>query len=328
MDHRLASAQILRAVRGKRSQRAFSRRLGYRANVASDWESGRRTPTAAEALRACHRVGIDVGAAFARFQPACAPALGKAPHFQIARWLGELAGSLGVSELAARSGISRYAIARWLQGKTRPRLHDFLRLVEAISGRASDLVQDLVPIAQVAELQQVAARRAAARRLAFDEPWSAAVMRVLETRAYRDLPQHSRAAVAARLDLDVDEADRVLARLEAAGLLRREHGRFVVGEPLTVDTHASDADVQKLKYHWAEVGARRAAAPARAKDWLGFNLVSISELDRERIVAVMRRAFREIRAIAAASEPAESVALLNFQLITWDEQSPAETRTG
>jgi transcriptional regulator with XRE-family HTH domain len=56
--------------------------------------------------------------------------LGKAPHYQIARWLNELSGSLSVSELVVRSGISRYAIARWLQGKTRPRLHDFLRLVE------------------------------------------------------------------------------------------------------------------------------------------------------------------------------------------------------
>jgi transcriptional regulator with XRE-family HTH domain len=247
--------------------------------------------------------------------------LGSAPDFQVATWLGELAGSLSVSELSERSGISRYAIARWLQGKTRPRLHDFLRLVEAISGRASDLVQNLVPIAQVAELQQVAARRTAARRLAFDEPWSAAVMRVLETRSYRDAARHDPRDIAARLGLTPREVERVLARLEAAGLLRRERGRFVVGEPLTVDTQASDADVQKLKSHWADAAARRAAAPRRANDWLGFNLISTSEADRERIVGVMRRAFREIRAIAAASEPAESVALLNFQLITWDDEA-------
>jgi hypothetical protein len=57
----------------------------------------------------------------------------------------------------------------------------------------------------------------------------------------------------------------------------------------------------------------------RTSDWLGYNVVSTSATDLERIREVLRRAFREIRAIAAASEPAESVALLNLQLVTWNE---------
>ena len=48
----LAARQLLRALRGKRSQVAFSRRLGYRGNPIADWEAGRRTPTAQEMLRA------------------------------------------------------------------------------------------------------------------------------------------------------------------------------------------------------------------------------------------------------------------------------------
>lgn len=61
-----AAQQFLRALRGKRSQRAFARRLGYRGNPMTDWEHGRRYPTAQEALRAAARVNIDVRAAFAR----------------------------------------------------------------------------------------------------------------------------------------------------------------------------------------------------------------------------------------------------------------------
>ena len=63
----LVAQQLLRAVRGKRSQVAFARRLGYRGNPIADWEASRRAPTAAEALRACELSGIDVAAAFARF---------------------------------------------------------------------------------------------------------------------------------------------------------------------------------------------------------------------------------------------------------------------
>jgi transcriptional regulator with XRE-family HTH domain len=322
MDWHIASAQVLRALRGRRSQRAFSRRIGYRSNVAGDWESGRRMPTAKEALRVCHKLKIDVGAAFTQFQPACAQALGKAPPFRVEAWLSELAGSITLSDLAARSGVSRFALARWLRGKTQPRLPDFLALVEAISGRASDLVQGLVAIEQVSELHEVATQRAAAKRLAVDEPWSAAVLRVLESAGYKQAQAHKSGYIADRLGIDrAQEAD-ILARLRAAGVVRLRSKRFEVGEPLTVDTQTSDADARRLRAHWAAVGLDRTRAP-RAQDWLGFNVISTSAQDLDRVREVLRRAFREIRAIAAASEPTESIALLNMHLVTWNEDAVA-----
>jgi len=319
VDCRIAAAQVLRALRARRSQRAFSRRLGYRSNVAHDWESGRRMPTAATTLRSCHRLRIKVIDAFERFQPACAKALGRGPDFDVAAWLSELAGSLAVAELAARSGLSRYAVGRSLRGTTQPKLDDFIALVEAISGRASDLVQELVPITEVPELLGVARQRAAAKRLAFEEPWSAATLRVLETSAYQARGPHEPGYIASRLGFDIAEERAVLAALEAAGVARLRAGRYEVGEPLTVDTQASPDDVRKLRGHWARVGLSRMQQP-RAEDWLGYNVISTSAQDLERVREVLRRAFREIRAIAAASEPAESVALLNLHLVTWNEE--------
>jgi transcriptional regulator with XRE-family HTH domain len=319
VDCRIAAAQILRALRGRRSQRAFSRRLGYRSNVAHDWESGRRMPTAPDTLRACHRLGVNVLAAFERFQPACAKALGGGPQFDVAAWLSELAGSLAIAELAARSGLSRYAVGRNLRGTTKPKLDDFIALVEAISGRASDLVQELVPIGEVPELLDVARQRAAAKRLAFEQPWSAAMLRVLETSGYQARDPHEPGYIASRLGLDVEQERAVLAALEVAGVARIRAGRYEVGEPLTVDTQASADDVRGLRAHWARVGLARMQEP-REQDWLGYNVISTSALDLERVREVLRRAFREIRAIAAASRPAESVALLNLHLVTWNEE--------
>jgi len=318
VDCRAAATQLLRALRGNRSQRAFSRRLGYRSNVAHDWERGRRLPTAASALDACARVGVNVRAAFERFQPACAKALGGGPDYDVARWLSELKGGLAIVELATRSGLSRHAVGRQLRGTTEPPLDDFIALVEAISGRVSDLVQELVAIEQIPELREIARQRAAAKRLAFEEPWSAAVLRVLETTSYRALPRHEPGYVAARLGLELYQEQAVLAALEAAGVVCNRNGRYDVGEPLTVDTQASPDDVRGLRAHWAAVGLQRTHAP-RADDWLGFNVISASARDLERMRETLRRAFREIRAIAAASEPAESVALLNLQLVTWND---------
>jgi transcriptional regulator with XRE-family HTH domain len=312
---RSAAAQVLRALRGKRSQIAFSRRLSYRSNVACDWEAGRRLPTAAGTLRAAARVGIDVVAAFRAFQPACAESIRAPRAFQPDRWLDALRGSTTVAQLASRSEFSRYAIARWLQGRAQPRLHDFLALVEAISGRASDLVDALVAIDNVPELQAVHRQRVAHRRVAIDAPWSEAIARVMETEGYRTASR-ARGYIAKRLGLTQAEEDNVLAQLEAAGALLRGAEEQLT---ISVDTSAaSREDLSRLKAHWTAVALERLRAP-RAEDWLGYNVISTSHADLERVREILRRSFREIRAIAAASAPAEAVALLNLQLVTWNE---------
>jgi hypothetical protein len=69
-----AARQLIRALRGSRSQVALARRLGYRGNVVAKWEGGQRFPTFGEVLRACGRVGIDVPSALARFHAPSASA--------------------------------------------------------------------------------------------------------------------------------------------------------------------------------------------------------------------------------------------------------------
>lgn len=318
MDWELAAQQVLRALRGKRSQRAFSTRLGYRSNVACDWEAGRRFPSANATLRACEQLRVKVSEAFASFQVACAPALRAGKAFQIGAWLDALRGTTTIAALAQTSGFSRYAVARWLSGRAEPRLPAFLALVEAITGRVSDLVQGLVPIESVAELWPAHVRRAAAKRVAFDLPWTEAVLRVIETRAYQQLPAHEPGYIARRLGLSTQEETLALESLEAAGILERRDGRYRDLQPLTIDMAAPAADLQRLKAHWTRVCLARLERP-EPRDWLGYNVVSVSASDVERIREVLRMAFREIRSLAAASSPVESVALLNLQLLTWPD---------
>jgi DNA-binding transcriptional regulator YiaG len=63
MDLNVLASELIRALRGPRSQTAFSRRLGYRSNVVYTWEAGIRAPTASETLRAAARVGVEPDAA-------------------------------------------------------------------------------------------------------------------------------------------------------------------------------------------------------------------------------------------------------------------------
>jgi transcriptional regulator with XRE-family HTH domain len=311
---RLAASQFMRAVRGKRSQVGFARRLGYRANPVTDWENGRRFPTATEALRACDRAGIAVDEALTRFHPAPPPDRSGARG--IAVWLDALRGSLPIAELAARCGRSRFAVGRWLSGRAQPRLPDFFLLVDAITGRLPDLVAELVPIEAVPVLVARHAAASAAKRLAFEAPWTEAVLRVMETTAYRDLPAHAPGWIAQRLGISADEEARCVDALWTAGLLRREDARYVVSGSLTVDTRADADATRRLFAHWAEAAVHRFGR-GQEGDLFAYNVLSVSEADFARIRELLRSTYREIRSIVAASSPCDTAAVLNLHLVGW-----------
>jgi hypothetical protein len=319
---RSAASQFLRAIRGKRSQVAFARRLGYRANPITDWENGRRYPTAAEALRACERVGIDVSAAFARFHPAPPPPP-KSGTTGLCAWLVEARGSTPIGALAERCGRSRFAIARWLAGEAQPRLPDFFSLIDAITGRLPDLIAELVPIDQVPALVARYQAASAARRLAFEEPWTEAVLRFMETAAYQALPRHEPGWVAQRLGIEPAHEQRCVDQLVTAGILRAEGERYSVAGALTVDTRADPEAVRQLMAHWSEVALGRFHL-RHERDLFAYNVLSVSHADLRRIRELLRSTYREVRSIVAASQPTETAALLNLQLVAWGREAEGD----
>lgn len=306
----LATRQFLRAVRGARSQVAFARRLKYRGNPIADWEAGRRCPTAVEALRACQVSDIDVPAAFLRFQRI--PLGVGASGFDLAAWLDRLRGSTRTVELARRCGSTRYQVARWLAGQTQPRLVDFFGLVQAVTGRLCDLVAELVPIERVPSLRADYDQRLAARKLAYEEPWTEAILRILETDAYRARAAHTPASIAHTLAIAEEIAQRCLGKLEAAGVIARHGALYVPARSLTVDTRA----IPTLKAHWCDVARQRVAAP-EPDDVFTYNVLSASHTDIARIRELLVATHRQIRTIVEHTERDEAVALVNLQLLNW-----------
>jgi transcriptional regulator with XRE-family HTH domain len=188
-------------LRGQRSQQQLARRLGYTGNPITEWERGRRFPTVHEVLEIARVCGVDVGAAFARF----APNTQLEKHgtgFAVAEWLTAARGGTSIGDLAQRADRSRYSVSRWLKGSATPRLPDFLRLLDAITGRVPDWLAEFVPIERVPSVGERYSAALVARRLAFDAPWTEAILRLLETTQYQRYSRHEDAwlAYAARAD--------------------------------------------------------------------------------------------------------------------------------
>jgi transcriptional regulator with XRE-family HTH domain len=309
-----AARQLLRAIRGRRSQVAFSRRLGYRGNVAAKWEGGHRFPTFAEAIRAAERVGIDVSAAFVSFHAASAPSWSAN---ELAPWLNALRGRANQAGLAERSGLSRQQVGRLLSGRAEGRLPEVMALIDAMTGRLPDLVGALVPIEQVPSLAREAAVRSALARLAVSHPWSPAAQAWLDTRGCVSA-QTGPAELARSIGVQPEQAAALLDALVAAGVAVQARGMIEPAPPATVEVHATPADLQQIRAHWAAVTAARVARGE--PDLFSFNVFAIGRADLERVRDAQRRFYREVRAIVADSPP-EVAAMLVVHTAAFDDRS-------
>lgn len=320
LDYEALSSELLRALRGRRTQAAFSRRLGYRSNVVRTWENGHRFPTAARLFQAARRAGIEPRGALGRFlsgDPNWLSELDPATLAGVQQLLADLRGGQKILDVAQRAERSRYATARWLSGAAEPRVPDFLRLIEACSLRVLDFVACFADPATLPSVAQAWARLEDARAVAFELPWSHAVLRALELESYRALRVHRSGFIATQLRIPLEEEQRCLALLERSGQIRKRRGKYVAGRPLTVDTRSNPGAGRTLVSFWAQAGVERMSSGSRGL--FSYNLFTVSERDLARLRELHLAYFRELRAIVAQSEPAERVVVANVQLFGLDE---------
>jgi hypothetical protein len=162
----------------------------------------------------------------------------------------------------------------------------------------------------------------AQRRVAYELPWSHAVMRVLELEDYRSLPEHEPGWIAARLGITREEEERCLDALAASKLIRRREQRWVVTQVLTVDTRRNPEAGRRLKLHWAEIGRERLPVlEPGGEDMFSYNLFTIAERDWQSFRELHIAYYQELRRLVEASNPAERVVLVNLQLLRLDRAS-------
>lgn len=310
------SADWLRALRGRRSQVAFSRRFGYRSNIAYRWESQRCFPTASETLVMLRALGLDVGGCIASFYRSSPPWLGETDPCSVlgvARLLDDLRGGASMVELSRRSGHSRFAVMRWIRGKADPTLPEFLGLLDVLTHRVLDFVASFTPPEQLPSAREAWRLLSGARQAAYDEPWSHAVLRALELVEYRALTVHEPGWIAARLGISPELEQASLGVLERSGQVRFDGSHYHPTKIQSVDTRADPARARELRAGWAAVGVERLRAGAPGV--LSYNLGTVSREALQRLEALQRAYYRDMVSIIAESEPAECVVLCSAQLL-------------
>jgi hypothetical protein len=215
--------------------------------------------------------------------------------------------------------LSRHQTARFFSGYCEPRLHEFFALIDATTGRLSDLIALLIDIERIPVLASYHAQVAASRRLAVDEPWSSAVLSAVECLGHLKCAAVAK-TIAYAFELDVERVTDCLRRLEEGGVIARVRGKYRSAAPLVVDTGAIADGARRLRQHWSHVAHHR-LEQLKPNDVFSYNVFSCSKADLALIGRLQREHFQRVRAIIAKSST-ETVALLNMQLMQWQLDGP------
>lgn len=318
LDFETLAAELVRELRGKLTQAALSKRLGYSANVVHRWESGRAWPTAAAFLRLCEARHINLHAALEEFLRHRPPWLvsGTALRELVAAFLTELRGKTPLLELASASGINRYTVARWHRGTAQPRLPDFLRAIEASSRRALDFVATLVDPSSLPSVEARWAVIVAARRVAYGEPWSHGVLRAMELDEYRQQRRTDLDWLTERLGMTREQVAHSIGELELAGQLRQQRGRYVPTTVERIDTRSDPSGAKIVKLAWTEVAVGRLRDDAPG--YFGFSLFSIGRSEMQRLRELHQEYVRAMQSVIAQCSKNECVGLYCAQLVDLD----------
>jgi transcriptional regulator with XRE-family HTH domain len=317
LDVERLSRELMRALRARASQRDFSRALGFTSNVAYSWETGRRFPEASVFLRAAARARTGFEAALRE-----ALALGSAGAGRLGtprgvhKLVSELAGEAPLGELARQLGVDRTTLSRWLRGATEPRLPELLRLIQIGTQRLLAFVELVVDPRQLPSARGAYDDLRLQQKLAYDLPWSHALLRALELAAYRNAPAHDACILARATGISPRRAERYLSVLERAGQVVWSGSHWQLSRVLAVDTRGDPAKNWQLKRHWAKVGLERLGGEHTSADALfSFNLFAASEEAFQKIRQLHLDYYDRVRAIVEESAGTEHVVLMNLQLV-------------
>ncbi len=311
-DWKLISREFVRALRGRVTQLGASRRMGFRGNPVRTWEAGTRFPTHLQTMQLAQVSDIDPVACFAQFHPPTALTT-KPSKDSLAQWMSAQRGSTSIRNLSGFSGMSRFSVSRTLKGETVPRLPEFLALVHAMTARVDDLLSTFVDIESIPSLVELNRRRVAQRNLTLNEPWTEAILRLLEIDSIGDKP-YVPGILAEALGIETEVEELCVERMVIAGVVSRCGDRLEINPGVTVYTGHEPSRVRVLKKHWAKVAMARIESP-KPGDRFAYNLMTLSEADYERVQRVLEDSYREVRSIVAASDKDEVAALVQFQCL-------------
>jgi hypothetical protein len=319
VDYARAARELVRAVRGKKSQNWLSRRLGYGFNKVCRWETGAAALHWEDFVKIAKVLRLDVARALRMFVGFSA-----APHDD--KLVGHLlAGVVETTALKKLKWSTRLAKAQ-RSGHRRVLLSEILHLIELNRLDVIGFVGCFAPPETLPAFVREAKLWAAEIALYLERPATHGVIRCLELEEYRQAGRAKAGPktglIAARLGIDVGDEIAILAELERLGLIKKVDGLF----ELTPRAQRPPFLGGQERGRWDLIGywlrravqgaADRGASPPREGELWSFRTISCSKKAQAALRQYTVTYLNGIQAVLDRheGEPCEQLLTLNFNM--------------
>jgi transcriptional regulator with XRE-family HTH domain len=323
-NYAIMAAELVRAVRGKRTQRQIGKKAGFSSNVVYSWEAGRSNPAASVFFRMAAVGRSDLFDNIDRFAASYVRAFEARQLTKpegVAQFMRELAADVPIASLARDLDLDRTTVTRWLRGRTEPRLPEMLRFVEQTTHRVLQFVELFTDPLQLSSTRAAFQSLTAQQRIAWELPMSHAVLRALELVDYQLIDATEQAAfIGQQTGLSSSEAVLLLRALAEADLIYKHKEKWHIRDVATVDTRRTIERDVELKRFWIDLALARLDTKRLAQSSLfSYNLFAVSQSSYEQIRSLHLDYYERVRRIVANDSAPQRVALLNLQLVALDE---------
>ncbi len=204
---------LLKTIRGDKTQQQVNKKLGFDFNQVSRWETQQKRILWPEFVRYCELSNINITQSLKRvFTYHDKPE----DYKTLVR---HLSADKKMSVMSNKTKISRYIIRRWMNNTYPPTLEEMFQVMEVYQSTLINFIDDLVGVEHVKAFSRKQKAYVAEKNFIYKYPYFAAVALCLELKQYKRLKAHQKGFIAKRIGISQEEEEEVFKNAVKLGLL-------------------------------------------------------------------------------------------------------------
>ncbi len=303
---------LLKSMRGKHSQQAISKRLGYGFNQVYRWESGRIGMSWKDFALYCDVCKVDLKLALGHL---LGEITNPQDHCQI---FSRIIGRTPIANICKQTGISRQQLDRWRKRRASPSVEQIFHFLNESMGVTLDLAKILNRNKKIPTSITKLIDDTLLKNIAVESPISLLVGILFAMDEYQNLKKHKDGYIASKLGISIVDEHEMLSNLIKAGELAKKNGKFISQAPRIRTKTPSFTDHKTIIKFWLQRAMNTLDAQKDFNDQvsiMGYRVMGISNECYQRIVERYRQFQNEIGLMIREDQDAIDVAcVMSLQL--------------
>ena len=198
IDFDQIATEILRDLRGSKSQGQINNSFGFDYNKVAKWENNELSISWQEFLRYTSLAKKDMQQYFRE------NLVYNGNIESIAEIISHLIKNIPLEQVAASIGCSKATLYRWIKGETEPGIKFILKIIVLVDANFLKFFSAICNISNISALDGFTEMEKS-KDVFFRYPLIAAILRVIELREYETLPTHQEGFISKKLGIDDEE---------------------------------------------------------------------------------------------------------------------------